>query len=97
MLRDEAHREHVVNEEGELVFAVRVVRLESVPRELDVFLLRRVLEGERQVVGEFGGFYHEHNYSTIFERMMWLNSSMRSTRYVWRIAFPIFWAKLRAS
>lgn len=28
---DEAHREHVVGEEGELVFSVRVVRLESVP------------------------------------------------------------------
>jgi len=47
----EAHREHVVGEEGELVFAVRGVRLEGVPEELDVFLLLRRLEGERQVVG----------------------------------------------
>jgi hypothetical protein len=44
MLRDEAHREHVVGEEGELVFAMRVVRLESVPQELDIFLLLRGLE-----------------------------------------------------
>ena len=58
MLRDEAHRQHVVGEEGELVLAVRMVRLESVPQELDVFLLLRGLEGERQVVGEFGGFFH---------------------------------------
>ncbi len=55
---DEAHREHVVSEKGELVFAVRVVRLESVPQKLDVFLLLRGFEGERQVVGEFGGFFH---------------------------------------
>ena len=41
---DEAHREHVVGEEGELVFAVGVVRLEGVPQELDVFLLLRVLK-----------------------------------------------------
>ena len=54
---DEAHRQHVVGEEGEPVFAVRVVRLESIPQELDVFLLLRRLEGERQVVGEFGGFF----------------------------------------
>ena len=40
---DKAHREHVVGEEGELVFAVRVVRLEGVPQELDVFLLLRTL------------------------------------------------------
>ena len=43
MLRDEAHREHVVGEEGERVFAVRVVRLESAPQELDIFLLFRGL------------------------------------------------------
>lgn len=55
---DEAHREHVVGEEGELEFAVRVVRLESVPQELDIFLLLRGLEGERQVVGEGRGFFH---------------------------------------
>ena len=55
---DEAHREHVVSEEGELVFAVRIVRLEGIPQELDVFLLLRGLEGERQVVGEIGGFFH---------------------------------------
>lgn len=82
MLRDEAHREHVVGEEGELVFAVHVVRLESVPQKLDVLLLLRGLERERQVVGEFGGFFHEYNYSTIFDCMMRLNSSMRSTRNV---------------
>ena len=58
MLRDEAHREHVAGEESELEFAVRVVRLEGVPQELDVFLLLRGLKGERQVVGEFGGFFH---------------------------------------
>ena len=40
----------MVGEEGELVFAVRVVRLEGVPQEPDVFLFRG-LEGERQVVG----------------------------------------------
>jgi hypothetical protein len=44
MLKDEAHREHVIGEEGKLVFAVRVVRLESVPQELNVFLLLRGLE-----------------------------------------------------
>jgi len=44
MLRDEAHREHVIGEEGELVLAVRVIRLESVPQKLDVFLLFRGLE-----------------------------------------------------
>ena len=55
---DEAHCEHVIGEEGELVFAVRVVRLEGVPKELDVFLLLRRLEGEGEVAGEFGGFFH---------------------------------------
>jgi len=59
MLRGEAHREHGVGEEGELEFAVRVVRLEGVPQELDVLLLLRGLKGERQVVGEFGGFFDE--------------------------------------
>ena len=48
----------MVGEEGELVFAVRVVRLEGVPPEFYVFLLRLGLEGERQVVGELGGFFH---------------------------------------
>ena len=60
---DEAHREHVVGEEGELEFAVRVIRLEGVPQELDVFLLLRRLEGERQVVGEFGGFFHHYPHT----------------------------------
>ena len=46
---DEGHLEHVVGEEGELVFAMGIVRLEGVPQELDVFLLPRGLEGERQV------------------------------------------------
>ena len=55
---DEAHGEHVVGEEGELVLAVGVVRLEGVPQELDVLLLLRALEGERQVVAQFGGFFH---------------------------------------
>ena len=55
---DEAHREHVIGEEGKLVFAMRVVRLESVPQELDVLLLLRRLERKRQVVGEFGRFFH---------------------------------------
>ena len=62
MLRDEAHRKHVVGEEGELVFAMRVVRLESGPQELDVLLLLRGLERKRQVVGEFGGFFHLKPY-----------------------------------
>lgn len=53
---DEAHGEHVVGEERELVLAVRVVRLEGVPEEFDVLLLLRTLEGERQVVAQFGGF-----------------------------------------
>ena len=48
----------MVGEEGELVFTVRVVRLEGVPQKLDVLLLLRGLEGERQVVGEFGGFFY---------------------------------------
>lgn len=52
-----AHGEHVIGEKGKLVFAVRVVRLEGVPQELDVFLLLRGLEGEWQVVGEFDGFF----------------------------------------
>jgi len=43
MLRDKAHGEHVIGEEGELIFAVRVVGLERVPQELDVFLLFRGL------------------------------------------------------
>jgi hypothetical protein len=47
----------VIGEKGKLVFAVRVVRLEGVPQELDVFLLLRGLEGEWQVVGEFDGFF----------------------------------------
>jgi hypothetical protein len=63
---DEAHREHVVGEEGELIFAMRVVRLESDPQKLDIFLLLRGLEGERQVVGEFGGFFHCGTYSKMF-------------------------------
>ncbi len=60
---DEAHREHVVGEEGELIFAVGGVHLESVPQELDVLLLLRGLEGERQVVGEFGGFFHHYPHT----------------------------------
>jgi hypothetical protein len=35
----------VVGEEGELILAVGVVRLEGIPQELDVFLLLRALEG----------------------------------------------------
>jgi len=54
---DEAHREHVVGEEGELVLAVGVVGLEGVPQEGDVVLLAAGLEGDRQVVAEFGGFF----------------------------------------
>ena len=48
----------MVSKEGELVFAVRVIRLEGVPKELDVFLFLRGLEGERQVIGEFDGFFY---------------------------------------
>lgn len=55
---DEAHREHVIGEEGELVLAVGVVGFEGVPQEGDVLLLLRALEGERQVVAQFGGFFH---------------------------------------
>jgi hypothetical protein len=47
---DEAHGEHVVGEEGELILPVRVVGLEGVPQESDVLLLAGCLEGERQVV-----------------------------------------------
>lgn len=45
----------VVSQEGELAIAVGVVRLEGVPEELDVFLLLRALEGERQVVAASRG------------------------------------------
>ena len=55
---DAAHGEHVVGEEGELVLAVGVVGLEGVPQKGDVVLLAAGFEGERQVVGEFGGFFH---------------------------------------
>ena len=55
---DEAHGEHVVGQEGELVFAVRVVGLEGIPQERDILLLLRALERERQVVAQFGGFFH---------------------------------------
>lgn len=41
---DKAHRQHVVGEEGELVFGVGVVGLECVPQERDVFLLAAALE-----------------------------------------------------
>ena len=34
------HREHVVSQKGKLIFAVRVVRLESIPQEFDILLLR---------------------------------------------------------
>ena len=64
MLRDEAHREHGVSEEGERVLAVGIVRLESVPQELDVFLLLRGLEGERQVVAKLCGFFHGYRSET---------------------------------
>lgn len=47
---DEAHGEHVVGEERELVLAVGVVGLEGVPEKRDVVLLLRALEGERQVL-----------------------------------------------
>ena len=40
-------RKHVVGEEGELVFAMGVVRLESIPKELDVVLLAFRFERER--------------------------------------------------
>ena len=40
---DEAHREHVVGEEGERVLRVGGVRLEGVPQKLDVFLVLRAL------------------------------------------------------
>lgn len=63
---NEAHREHVVSEEGELVLGVRVVRLEGVPQELDVFLLLRALEGEWQVVAQFGCFFHGSGLRTLF-------------------------------
>ncbi len=56
---DEAHGEHVVGQEGELVLAVGVVGLEGVPQEGDVLLLLRALEGERQVAAQLGGFFHD--------------------------------------
>lgn len=37
---DEAHREHVVGEEGELVFFVLVVRLERFTQSIYAFMLR---------------------------------------------------------
>ncbi len=40
------------------LLAVHVVGLEGVPQEGDVLLLLRALEGERQVVAQFGGFFH---------------------------------------
>ena len=55
---NEAHGEHVIGEEGELVLGVGVVGLECVPQEGDVVLLAGSLEGERQVVAQFGGFFH---------------------------------------
>ena len=56
---DEAHGEHVVGEEGELVLAVGVVGLEGVPQEGDVVLLAPGLEAERHLVAELGGFFHD--------------------------------------
>ena len=47
---DEAHREHVVGEEGELVFTVRVVRLEGVPKKGDVLLLVLRLKRKWQII-----------------------------------------------
>ena len=41
---DEAHREHVVGEEGELVFPVRVVGIKDVPQEPDILFFLRSLE-----------------------------------------------------
>ena len=55
---DEAHGEHVVGEKGELILAVGIVGRERVPKERDVFLLCRCLEGKWQVVFKFGGFFH---------------------------------------
>ncbi len=55
---DEAHGEHMVGEKGELVFLGLVVCRENVPEEIYVFLFCRSLEGEREVVSEFGGFFH---------------------------------------
>ena len=49
----------MVGKQGEMVFAVRGVRLEGAPQELDGFLLLRGFVGEWQVVGEFGGFFRE--------------------------------------
>ena len=61
---DEAHGEHVVGEERKLVLAVGAIGLERVPEELDVLLLLRALERERQVVAQFGGFFHGYRSET---------------------------------
>ena len=55
---DETHGEHVIGEKSELMLLACIVRFERVPEEFDVFLLLRRLEGERQIVSEFGGFFH---------------------------------------
>ena len=69
---DEAHGEHVVGKKCELVFAVRGVCLESIPQELDVFLLLRSLEGEGQVIGKLKCFFHgsasSHFIATLTDR-----------------------------
>jgi hypothetical protein len=62
---DEAHGEHVVGEEGELVLAVSVVGLEGIPQEGDVVPFGGSLEGERQVVAEFSGFFHGSQHPRI--------------------------------
>ena len=48
----------MVGEKGELVLVVGVVGLEGVPQEGNLLLLIRPVEGERQVVAQFSGFFH---------------------------------------
>lgn len=47
------------------------VRRESVPQELDVLLLLRGLEGQRQVVGEFRGFIQSGTYAKSSPMLIW--------------------------
>jgi hypothetical protein len=50
---DEAHGEHMICKESELVFVVGVVGVKSVPEKGDLLLLLRAFERKRQIVVQF--------------------------------------------
>jgi hypothetical protein len=51
--------ERMVTHERDQVRVVREIRVERIPKELDIFLLLRCLKRQRKVIGQLEGFLHD--------------------------------------